>query len=198
MIVNKLSYINSDPQRGDIITFNGVLGSEDTSIGKRVIGLPNDTIQLKDNIVYINGKKVDTTKSNNELVSNDLLLNQEKYKGILTFSSQKEKLDNGVFYETLSMDLKDGVLDIFESAGRVDMTKVLLKGVAERDKIRTTIEYKIPSDSYFVMGDNRDLSNDSRVGLGFIKRDSITSEIIYIFFNRKNIFDGDMRFMKKI
>lgn len=48
---------------------------------------------------------------------------------------------------------------------------------------------KVPEDEYFVMGDNRAISKDSRNGLGFIERDDITgkSEFIIYPFNKWGI-----------
>jgi signal peptidase I len=43
----------------------------------------------------------------------------------------------------------------------------------------TTEVFKVPQDSYFVLGDNRDNSDDSRGSLGFIPRDQIVGEVAY-------------------
>lgn len=54
VIGNRLSYSFSDPQRGDIIIFPFPDNPEKTYI-KRIIGMPGDTIEIKNNAVYING-----------------------------------------------------------------------------------------------------------------------------------------------
>jgi signal peptidase I len=46
-----------------------------------------------------------------------------------------------------------------------------------------TQAFAIPSGSYFVMGDNRDNSNDSRFALGFVPIDNIVGRIDTIFAN---------------
>ena len=55
----RLPYVVSDPlpERGDIVTF----WSEemDRVLVKRVIGLPGETVSIKDGFVYINGEKLD-------------------------------------------------------------------------------------------------------------------------------------------
>ena len=63
VLVNKLSYDLHDIHRGDIVVFElppakiGPDGIKD--LIKRVIGLPGETIETRDGIVYINDKKID-------------------------------------------------------------------------------------------------------------------------------------------
>ncbi len=53
MIVNKFSYNIGEPKRFDIIVFHAPEGKDYI---KRVIGLPGDTLEYKDDVLYINGK----------------------------------------------------------------------------------------------------------------------------------------------
>ncbi|TLS37346.1 signal peptidase I [Pseudalkalibacillus caeni] len=55
MIVNKLSYDIGEPDRFDIIVFEAVEGRDYI---KRVIGLPGDTIEYRDDVLYVNGERV--------------------------------------------------------------------------------------------------------------------------------------------
>ena len=52
---NRLSYINKNPERGDIVIF---WAPEEDNIlyVKRVIGMPNDIVEIKDGVLYINGE----------------------------------------------------------------------------------------------------------------------------------------------
>ena len=55
LIVDKISYRFRDPERYEIIVFP-YRHQEDTFYIKRIIGLPGETVQIKDGEVYINGK----------------------------------------------------------------------------------------------------------------------------------------------
>lgn len=55
MIVNKMKYRISEPKRFDIVVFHA---SVQKDFIKRVIGLPGEHVQVKDNTLYINGQEV--------------------------------------------------------------------------------------------------------------------------------------------
>ena len=58
LIVDKLSYHFREPKRFEIIVFP-YRHKENTYYIKRIIGLPGETVQVKDGYVYINGEKLD-------------------------------------------------------------------------------------------------------------------------------------------
>jgi len=58
IMVKKLSYRSSGPQRGDVVIFDPPFDSEYPFI-KRVIGLPGETVEIKDEKVLINGIPLD-------------------------------------------------------------------------------------------------------------------------------------------
>lgn len=56
LIVNKLVYFLREPERGEILVFHA---THEKDYIKRVIGLPGETIEVKDDALFINGKKHD-------------------------------------------------------------------------------------------------------------------------------------------
>jgi signal peptidase I len=56
VLVNKLSYDLHDPNRGDVVVLEESQGLSQRDLIKRVIGLPGETIEMRDCVVYIDGK----------------------------------------------------------------------------------------------------------------------------------------------
>jgi len=55
VIVDKNAYVNSPPQKGDIILFKDEKG---VTLIKRVIGLPGEKVEIKDKKVYVDEKEI--------------------------------------------------------------------------------------------------------------------------------------------
>lgn len=121
LIVNCLTYKFNDPQIGDIIAFYH--HSEDKLLPqkflKRIIACPNDTIDIRDNVIYVN----------------DVALDESAY---------------------LSSD--------------VNTYPYLFN-----------FPYTLPDGQYFVLGDNREFSNDSRFW-GTVDRKDILGKAEYVIF----------------
>lgn len=110
VLLFKAKYKFSDVKRFDVVSFN----YEDTKyLIKRVIGLPGEHIEYKDNKLYINGNYVEEERD----------------------------------FETDDFKLEDLGYDV------------------------------IPDDMYFVLGDNREKSLDSRE-IGLIKKEDIIGKVI--------------------
>jgi signal peptidase I len=58
VLINKLTYRFTEPERGDIVLFESPDGAEEPLI-KRVVGLPGETLELRDGVLFVDGKKVE-------------------------------------------------------------------------------------------------------------------------------------------
>jgi signal peptidase I len=116
-----------EPRRGDIVVFKYPDEPERDFI-KRVIGLPGDTLELRNKKVYINGQPLD-----------------EPYVHFLEPASTSQEVTS---------------FDVRERYGPV----------------------RVPGGQYFVMGDNRDNSQDSRYW-GFLPRSYIKGRALMIYWS---------------
>lgn len=121
IIASRLAYINNDPERYDIIIFRNPDNEEECFV-KRVIGLPGETVQIVNGIVYV-------TQTNGETIQLDdsFVTNCEPYG------------DFGPF--------------------------------------------EVPEDSYFMMGDNRNTSWDSRFWDNkYVHKDKILGKVKFKYY----------------
>ncbi len=57
VLVNKLAYRLGSPARGDVVVFHNPRNTNEDYI-KRIIGLPGDTVEIRDAVIYINGQRL--------------------------------------------------------------------------------------------------------------------------------------------
>ena len=83
LIVDKISYRFKDPERFDIIVFPYQY-QENTYYIKRIIGMPGETVQVKDGMVYIDGEVLEETYGKEEMryagiAADPIILGEDEY-----------------------------------------------------------------------------------------------------------------------
>ncbi len=68
IVINRLAYLHDNPQRGDIVSFYYPDDGE-TLYLKRIIGLPGETVEIKDGRIYIDNKLLDYNKDMEDIVN---------------------------------------------------------------------------------------------------------------------------------
>lgn len=94
MLVNKIGYVVGEPERFDIVVFHA---PEQKNYIKRVIGLPGDHVEYKNDQLYINGKEVAEPyleQKKNEITDGTLLTGDFTLESI---TGDKEIPDGYVF-----------------------------------------------------------------------------------------------------
>ena len=161
-------------ERGDIIVFKypgfrenpnrdrsrGIIPYQINYV-KRVIGLPGETIEFRNNQVFINGQPLPEHRIIGDASDNQSALTTKE------FEPRQDNDPYNVYYSEKTMneiqrgkDLDSEGYD-FGVAGKVT---------------------KVPDDSYFVMGDSRDNSEDSRFW-GFVNRDLVIGRAMFVYWS---------------
>jgi signal peptidase I len=156
----------SRPQRGDVAVFNFPPEPRISYI-KRVIGLPGDTVEYRDKRLTVNGKAVMTSPSG-------YLERIGEGGAHLAGELWKETLDEHHYTVMKEPGMPPIMMEMVNSA---------LSGHCS-----FAADYficKIPPDNYFVMGDHRDASNDSRYW-GFVPESHLIGKAIYLWRNDRN------------
>jgi signal peptidase I len=166
-VLNKKIIANHDPKRGDVMVFRF---PRDTSIDyiKRVVGLPGDEVSFRNQKLYINGQP-----------------------------APLEALPPPGFYDETTLRYSP---EFKEKLGEVEH-RILVDPNAQRPfgadgayafPYRENCRYsaegvtcKVPEGHYFMMGDNRDNSEDSRFW-GFVPDENIVGKAFFVWMNFGN------------
>jgi signal peptidase I len=162
--------LGSIPERGDVVVFRHPVNG--TDFVKRLIGLPGDTIQMKNGVLFLNGEEA-------KQVPDGIFEEVFERQGPMGNTPRCENGpvgEGGTCQRTRSIETLPGgvshhVLNI-DTNGYGDNTDV----------------FTVPEGHYFFMGDNRDNSLDSRFaqasgGVGFVPAENLIGRADRIMFS---------------
>ncbi|MBI4850791.1 MAG: signal peptidase I [Acidobacteria bacterium] len=154
-------------KRGDVIVFK-YPNDPTTNYVKRVIGLPGETIEMKGNSIFINGK---------ELAEQYVLADQplgDPYAPLEVVNVKEAPL--GASYKAYY-------------SYEYDPAEAVMEKSLAGQKFAIEAPFQIPPDHYFAMGDNRDNSQDSRYW-GTVPRQNIVGRAWVVYYSLDASKDG--------
>lgn len=187
ILVNKFSYglrlpvtntkiTNGTPlKHGDVVVFRYPRNERQAYI-KRVIGLPGDEIRYENKVLSLNGQPV-----KEEIIPGGYTYNEQDHLG----SPKAYQLDQ---YEETIGGVKHRIAINPRLMGSFD-----IRDNPNCDYVGDGFVCRVPAGHYFMMGDNRDHSSDSRYW-GFVPDENIIGKAFFIWlnptqFNRIGTFD---------
>ncbi len=164
-VLNKKILANHDPQRGDVMVFRYPVDPRVDYI-KRVVGVPGDEVAYVNQKLTINGKPI-AVESLGDFYDDDTRRYAQMFKE--TFEAGEHRI-------------------------LVDPKRMAYFGADEKnfpmhENCRYSAEgvvCKVPAGHYFMMGDNRDNSQDSRFW-GFVPDENIVGRAFFVWMNFGNL-----------
>lgn len=162
-IINKKVIEVNDPQRGDVMVFKYPENMNLDYI-KRVVGVPGDTVTYRNKRLTVNGKQVSYKALPDYLDEETLSYSKHLTESIDDVSHQILNNPRAPSYVSNPHDFPNRELCTYDAEG---------------------FTCKVPAGQYFMMGDNRDNSLDSRYW-GFVPDKNIVGKAFFVWLNLNN------------
>ena len=187
--------IGGNPERFDVVICR-YPGRGDTNFVKRVAALPGDTVGLENGYLYVNGEKIDEPYVNDDYRTGSLntygpftvpakgdTLTVQKGESGYTLWMNGAEWDFRIMRNGITVTDGEGKKMSLTAQGGItyDGTEVTAENAEEIMDSLTEKTFTVDEDYFFVMGDHRNNSNDSR-SQGPITRDMIIGHVRTVLF----------------
>ena len=171
-VVNTKITAGSAVQRGDVMVFHYPPKPSMDYI-KRVVGLPGDTVSYLDKKLTINGKEIDKNAVEDFLGERESIdySNGQIVGSVAHFKQYQEQLGTHK-HRILNDPERPAAISVASYFPQHENCNYSQEGVT----------CKVPAGHYFVMGDNRDNSEDSRYW-GFVPDENIVGKAVFVWMN---------------
>ena len=163
-VINKKVLDNHSPERGDVMVFR-YPPKPSLDYIKRVVGLPDDEVAYLNKKLTINGKPLPK-----------LLLPDFFDADSLRYAKQFQETNGDKTYHLLNDDERPSFIAGADNFAFRENCRYSTEGVV----------CKVPAGHYFMMGDNRDNSLDSRYW-GFVPEENIVGKAFFVWMNFGNL-----------
>jgi len=177
VIRTKVIDIN-DPERGDVMVF--FPPGESRYFIKRVIGVPGDRIRYQDNTLYLNGEEVEQELVREEAAETRTGKWRDRPPHCTTAESSYRVME-----ETINGH--SHLIRECKVASRLSESLSWTPSRSVRQSFVDSETIVVPDDHYFMMGDNRDNSSDSRV-FGFVPEERIVGKAFAIWMHWEKLW----------
>jgi signal peptidase I len=184
LLANKAVYRLRAPRHGDIVVFKAPPALEKVEGGKkdyikRCIGVPGDTIEVRQGYVYINGIQYNHNMMKDKL--NDYYSRLRFYPNYILLGDRKiskKEIAETIGIADAKVVIKPGV--VIRNGKALD--EPYINEDPDYDLIDTlhVNRIKVPADNFFMMGDNRNNSMDSHMW-SFLPRKYVEGKAMFIF-----------------
>ena len=167
-VINRKIINNNDPQRGDVMVFRF---PKDTSVDyiKRVVGIPGDEISFRNQQLFVNGEAAPL-----EQTPPPGFYDEEALRYFPEFKEKFGSVEHRILVNPQSQPFygaEDKITFPFRENCRYSAEGVTCK---------------VPAGHYFMMGDNRDNSQDSRFW-GFVPDENVVGRAFFVWMNFGNL-----------